>query len=488
MTNTTTPSGPEKAIPVFLDAIAETSRLWTSVDIRVVALKVEDTWHNLMTRCTLDSRVAAQVPLAAFPGDTASLACRQEIVPVSQLPQLIQDVRQGALTVAGLRIAFLSTDQQTPYRDAYGRIPGNIDGAPEEPYRVGHLLRVTGDSGDRLFQRSGWSPETISTAFQTAPNPWVSLDDVTRYALRSQEKIGYHILLMADFVAPFEARFTRTTLERGVVRYQVRATSSLALEQCSVGIFGRRQDGSIVSETLQSTAADREADATGITLSGTRDFGSLPWAVLFLRFGSSVAARAELEDPAAKGENPRLAAYTVFDPELVWLTHLLSQPQHRDKNQFHQAVARLFALAGCAVDSFVTDTKLSGPGLVDFLAHAVRERTMFVVECTLGPLSSAGGKPTRLASRAQDVQSTLAPLGQEVVAVIATAKDVLPPSELEAAATDGIAVLGRSQLLSSIAACAVQRTFGECLRVAEAASSARDFPFVVASTDVFSIA
>src|SRR5712691_9242015 len=107
-------------VPTFLAAVASTHEVWASLDVRTIALRLDGTWHNLMTRCVLDARSPDAVPNAKLPADTKFLACRQEVFPATMLPDLVDSVLQKKeVVIGGLKVIFTAKGYNNAPEDAY---------------------------------------------------------------------------------------------------------------------------------------------------------------------------------------------------------------------------------------------------------------------------------------------------------------------------------------------------------------------------------
>lgn len=93
-------------IQLFVDAIGRTPALWQSMDVRVLAVRVEGEWHNMLTRCYLDHRPPAEVTRLRELPRTPLVGAWQWVRPVTQLEQLLADVKSGNFAVDNTRICY----------------------------------------------------------------------------------------------------------------------------------------------------------------------------------------------------------------------------------------------------------------------------------------------------------------------------------------------------------------------------------------------
>lgn len=434
----------------FLEAVALTPGLWASVSVRTIAVRVSDRWHNLVTRCQLEPHSPDDIRPLDNPPQLEMLRLEQMVLPAADLQAFVAAVTEGEATVGSLPISFLATrspseTEQEPYSRSFCNLCSDIE-APQTAtgFRIGHRLRLFGGSGNEFFKDLPRSRDGLNAALIALEHPWDGLDGLTLHGVGSTARIDYHTDVSAEFVAPLPLRWLGAALEKGLLRYRVQVGPAAASSKCSIGVFGIQAEGPPVSESIAMQPGALIPDGPAYAWDGTSTFEGARLLTLLLRLGPFLVERRIVADPIGGAENPRIAVYRVFDRDLTELNRLLTAPQPKDKDLFHSAVSRLFTIAGFSVDSFVADKPLQGRhrGPVDFIAYAPTERFVLVVECTTGTLASKEGKAGRLVTRARDVQAALANVsGDEVLAMMVTALEAVPESELQDAATDGVAVV-----------------------------------------------
>jgi hypothetical protein len=174
-------------IASFLSAVHETTDFWQSLDVRVIAVRHGDRWHNLALRAQLDARTPEAVPrLKALPV-TERIACWQEIYSAAVLPELLKGVLAGAWVVNEQTVVFLGVSGamdspdavETPYQDANATIAARIPTVsphiqPQE--RIAHhLLLKPGVNMMSLTNGVPGGERAINQELRALDQPWEDL-------------------------------------------------------------------------------------------------------------------------------------------------------------------------------------------------------------------------------------------------------------------------------------------------------------------------
>jgi hypothetical protein len=442
----------QEALEAFLRAVGQTPDLWSSFDARCIAVRVEGEWHNLVTRLRLDERSPDTVPRLAHLPVTELLVCRQTVLPTDDFERFIRSLCDGRAEIAGSQIDFMNLESgaAVPYNRGSAWIATRSTWQRDfERFPTAHRFTLYGGS-DGLFRRAHIDREALDVLVSTLERPWDGLDSLTQHALRTATRLDQSGTPTVEVVAPLEARLEECRLEAGTLRCIVAAGSRPVAERCSVGLFGVQSSGGIVSERLRMSSKSwkRAADGADYRCDSARSADGALRVSVMLSVGPFIAERQTASDAVELGENPRVVAYGQFDPGLKRLTEVVQDPaKAKNEDEFHSIVARLFTLAGFAVDSFVADTSLSGKGIPDLLAYMPHEGSLLVVECTIGPLASLRDKLSWLVARARRVRAVLkSGSDEQVLPVIVTAQPNVAPHELDAARRSRVAVLAQKEL------------------------------------------
>src|SRR4051812_10473262 len=88
-----------QSVELFTRAVAETPAVWRAIDVRLVAVRVKDEWHNVLTRCRLDPRDSKEIPaLEGLPNGNL-VRCWRIVLPIAELPALLQSFVTGHLDI-----------------------------------------------------------------------------------------------------------------------------------------------------------------------------------------------------------------------------------------------------------------------------------------------------------------------------------------------------------------------------------------------------
>lgn len=310
----------------FLAALRETPDLWLSLDIRTIAVRAHDRWHNLITRCHLAAtEVDEQMRLHSLPSE-AELRCFQSVIPATELPTFLMSVSQGSAVVGEETVQFTAFDNaggytQTPYQTAWARFAAPQYGGASGAYggSTAHQLEVSDWSIREYFKLRPEFFASLARRFEGLELPWEGVQGLARVALHSPYEVGPSNDARVDVVAPLGARFVDGTLrlESGKVTVTV-ATDSMAVgTRCQVGFIAKGPDGSYVNGTARIAAwrwrgrtSPKEAFLEFRVPRATQS------VTLLLRVGTHVIERKDVQDAGAVDETVHLRAYEAFDPGL----------------------------------------------------------------------------------------------------------------------------------------------------------------------------
>ncbi len=444
----------DEHIDTFLSAVDRVPKTWAAIDVRCIALLSDGRWHNLLTRCRLDTRVPDAIPRVPHLPVTSMLACHQMVMPIGELETFLLSIRNGAADIAETNVAFTQRDSQgsapIPYSGRFSWVAAQSRWQQDfEPYPSAHRLVLNGDSQGELFRRADTDREKLDALVTSLEHPWDGLDSLTHYGLGTTSRIDHSTQTQAEFLAPLEAELVRCELRQGRIQYVVKAATRTIAKQCTIGVFAVQPGGGIVSKTTKPPASSWSTMEGGThQVTHSLRVAEALHATLLLRIGSFVVDRQTAHDTTKLGKNARVVAYSQFDGGLERLSAILQDPKRaKNEDEFHSVVARLFTFAGFFVDSFVADESLTGKGIPDLLAHAPNQGWLLIVECTTGSLSPRRDKLSLLVTRARHLREALARgSAEKVLPVIVTSLAELPQHEMEAARRSRVAVLTQADL------------------------------------------
>ena len=465
---------PTESVGEFETALATTAGAWPSMDVRVLAVRNGDAWHNLLTLVRLQDQAVRPPERMEFLSETPSLVAARVTMPIDALAGLIEGVRGGEREVAGIAIRYVSVtrgSKPAPYEYAYARSGTTLEeqvepGAP----LLGHQLVLSGDGTSQVIQNLPGGVERLDRELRASDAPWDGLDMLVRLAFGVSRRLDQYparLNVYAPLLAQF--RIDRLRLSRGSFEFALECRNPALRRFCSVGYVSTLQ-GTLGArgKTAPSRPGDWADAAEGSIWTGTQDVGLADAAVIFARVGPYIVDRATVVDERLRVQRILVSAYEAVDPELTRLGASLLAPERSGQVEFERAVARVLLYCGFAVDSFAGD-KRSGDA-VDVVAHAPTEKVLLAVECTTGPLQSRDGKLSRLVARVQAIASRLdgerGP-GTEtvVIPVVATSLAAASASDEAAAQADGIVVLTNQALSELLAIARSGAGVGAALRV-----------------------
>jgi hypothetical protein len=440
--------GPEAAD--FLAAVAKSPELWRSIDVRVLAVRHENDWHNVATRCYLDPRDPRDVVRLPDLPVTEHAGSWQEVLPSSALLGVIEGVEGGKLAVGGEIVKYLAP-MAHPSAQLYSFNRYSLIDLSERlyaPYRYwsAHSVGATGNSTWDLLQKVPGGRHTVDNELRAHKAPFDGLSGVAQFAIGSPDPQTDQRLCLFEVFAPLEGLLVteRCSLRGGIIHFTLRAGSEAARRKLELGVFAVVAGDAVPYRTsLDLAGQDWTRDGPHYSLTSSIKVSRAQFATLILRMSGVAVHRLTLIDPLAGSGSVPLAAYRFFDADLHALTESLAQEGALDSSGFERAVARLFMLVGFHVDLLSGDKRLENAP--DVMIFAPSTHICIAVECTTGSLDSKG-KLGKLVARANALSGAVP--GTEVWAVIVTAlsRNQLSSGDLERAAADDLVVLAQEDL------------------------------------------
>jgi hypothetical protein len=443
--------GRESEVEAFLSGVNASRTLWSALDFRVVAARVENEWHNLITRCTLVSRSPSEVLRLLHLPKTADLLADQLVLGADALEHLVQQVLSGSVVINGETVRYLTgTGGQTlskPYDNAgYSRTNIRFDDAPVE-FSAGHRLTIRGENAGDIFYRFPGGTAFLDSSLRQLDRPWDGINAVTLHAAGVWQFIDGTSTRRIDFIAPLEAKLDSeiTTLHDDELVYTAVVGSRAVREKCTLGIFGISKSGQIISESLPLHERRWRVHSSGYSYTGRRRFRHVRQLTLILRVGDFDLPSVRLTNVPA-GLPPLAAAYGMTDPKLKRFRELLFTQDGSKSKEFERAVNRLFRFAGFIADDLLDNPR--GTDALDGLAFEPVSRVLLAIECTTGAINQ-DGKLAKLYRRVSELRAQLGTKSDvEVVPLIVTflPVDELLGSERAIATEQGIRIVAREGL------------------------------------------
>ena len=440
----------ENTISIFLERVQGTPRLWHSVDQRVVAVRVGESWVNLITRVQLDVRPPHAVPRFQNLPEIDLLFAHQTVAPAGELGAILGRTVEGQAQVGGRDVSYLSTGSDTQDPTAYWSPSTNFADrasvyARDRRQWSDLSLSAAGSRIQDLVKHLPGGVGELDRRLRTLPHPFDGLTGLARIFAGADDRYGADRSASYTVVAPYPARLDRDRSGfRDTLRVGIRAATREVGGACDLAYSAVGADGIPVSGPipLPPDLWVEEDDGSWVV------HGEFPppparAATVFLRLGGMCVDRLELANLVPRGRNIALDAYRSVDPDLEYFLAGLAAGGRPNANGFEQAVGRLFTFLGFRVDAMGQDKRLSDS--VDCIAYADREGAILPVECTTGSID-AGGKLGKLVVRAQTLRRLLP--GHAVQPVLATqqSREAISRQEMSRAGADRVAVLAAEDL------------------------------------------
>lgn len=436
----------------FVSAIRRGAELWRSIETRIVAARVGNKWHNLITTVYLHHDPES-VPRMTNVPRLAEVGCWQSILPVDLLDDLISSISEGCVAHQDEDVHYLrgvgdSSNESSPYGHwSYFFSPiSERRGGSSLKWGV-HQLTSTGDTVNNYLQKTPSRHFELDSALRALEHPVDGLDGLASLALREPGARLSDRSCAATIFAPIGARMRteQCRLEGGKLHFQIEANSNAVLDHCSLGFVSGPSSPDFLTGTIEISGNEWEQIDGAHIFTGDHDIANSNDVTLFLRVGGFSVHKVRVLDYEAIAENPRVAAYGVFDPGFEVFDKWLLPDDRPNAQRFEIAVARLLTFLGFQVDILSGDARLGDA--VDILAFSKPQSTILAVECTTRSIGT-GGKLGKLVNRARHLEASLEAHDVIPVIVTATSRSRLSEAELLEAAQDGIAVLARESLES----------------------------------------
>jgi hypothetical protein len=416
----------------------------------VVAVRVDDDWHNLVTRIVLTSTPPSDADrLPAFP-QLPHFTVLQHSYSPETLPVLLHAVKNGHLDIKGHSIGFLTGDGGKPfvkpYSYSFDRIGTDISEVLGGPYNHGHSLTLTGDQASQVFRLLPRDEEGLNAALRALPDPWGSVSDVLLHALDDPSALRGHHNRRVSFIAPLQARIDAKDclLADGILAYTIRSGSREAGESCTLVITGTDAQGKRVARRVPLRRKRWVRDDAEFRYTGTEKLRGAKHITLTLQLASFELGQTEVE--SRKKTLPLLlGAYEALFPGQRNFTAALLHPVKTEARTFEEQVALLFTYCGMP-NEYIGDAPKTQEA-PDLLVQLSGTSAVLVVEITVGALNQQG-KLARLTQRTEQVRMIVEAAGGRALPVMVTAnpRRAIAQNELDAAKADGIRVLSRDDL------------------------------------------
>jgi hypothetical protein len=446
----------------FLAAADRVASLADRIDLRVIALRIEGEWRNLLTHAVLGR--AADEPADPHWQSVESdhVLVRRVLLPSASLPQLISDFTAGRCVIGNEAVTYRRKDGddpiacyadhwsvEVPGADRYGIQQGWTPTVPDGwPMLV---YRGRGDTMHQLLAKAGWSEQDLDDHFHSVLPPFDGFHGVAEGLLGLRRISRSDDAAQLQVRVPMQVRFdaTRTRLHGGVLSVHVLGGSEACLRAVEIGLAASSRGVLATAQTLYPSDDTEPASLWARRATIRVEDLQADTASLTLRVGGFRVDGLKLSDPSSGRANAFLSSYEAADEGLEILRRLLSVGSaiKNDSSGFERAVGRVFHLLGFQTIQMGPEGDLGNA--VDVVAFDPYSDLVYVVECTLGAIN-AHGKLGKLIHRLGELRRQT---GRTVRAVLATAspRDQIAEADMRSAAHDGIAVVASEDLEALLA-------------------------------------
>lgn len=273
----------------FIAVVDRSPELWRSLDIRVLAARLEDGWHNLLSRCYLDAREPDDVIRLPDLPVTEHLGCWQDVVRCSELRRVLESVEQGDLVIGAERVKYIAV-MAHPSDQRYSFIrPGLIDQSERlhSSYRYwsAHSVRAVGNPLWDLVQNISGGRGALDNELRTHPEPFDGLSGAAQFALGSPDPLSDDRATVFEVFAPLESLFIvdRCFLRGGELGFAIRAGSEAARRAVELGVFALGPDPVPRRTSLDLSAIEWEPDGPYWIAESSIRLECVQFATLILR-------------------------------------------------------------------------------------------------------------------------------------------------------------------------------------------------------------
>ena len=432
----------------FLDVVQGAGSLYASVDIRVLAVKIEGQWHNLVTMAEMRPKPQAKIPRIT-PLLTERIGVWQSVLPIRRLSHVLDSIRSGRLVVNKRTIhyvegAFVKDRQRRAYHfnepffyDVIRRSRRN------EPRWSYHVLFASGDRGQEILRHGGVSDRQIDSQLKALDPPYDGLVGVAESLVGARHSFldqGTYVNIIAPLEAKLDPEACR--FEDGRLFFEIVSGSDVAAQRCVLTCTIHRDGRQVAIRRADGAMGHWQEHSEGLTWHGQLDLPASESAKLYLKVAGEHATQFAARNFGARSTRLEMRLYQTVDPDLKYIRKSLTKPGGSDV--FEAAVGRLFAILGFTVLPLTCDSRLSDG--VDVLAVDRVSGTLLAIECTLQSLDTQG-KLGKLKVRTHTLTSALPDLRVRGVVVSAVERGGLSNAEIEKAGEDMLAVLSQEDLL-----------------------------------------
>ena len=249
----------------FMDRVNGTAALWRSADIRVMAVEIDGTWHNVGTRCYLGAQKPEEVRQFETLPEVPGLLCYQQILPMAALDQAVSQVLAGALTLPSGTVIYRELPQSGTAEKPYANgatsftLLSDLPSQSYSPWRdasyvhwSSDALLLSGTDANTLISRAERSYGDLDRMIQASMVPYDGIEGIARYFLAAPPSRVPRRPASFEVFAPYEASLDAASilLENGQLTITITAQSEPLVPRLRCGVFAWNRTGIPLSRTF----------------------------------------------------------------------------------------------------------------------------------------------------------------------------------------------------------------------------------------------
>lgn len=480
----TTPCGTSwRMVPhqEFLSAVNLLPGLWSSVDIRTVAIHFEGTYLALRSAVTLRLSGAPRAESTKGLPATGTIRVFRSTRPIAALGEILGEVESGTLRVDSTVIrlvggASLDRDRKLTLH-SFGEpqlqtsTAVSLQGVAGSPRNAHRLLYQGSTTGAYLLQHFSVGLSAVDRELRSLPRPWDGLSQLIRVSGAAPGGWLPDTNLSCEVIAPLGVQLVRQkcVLMPRRIHVSVIAETKRACQLARVRLSGESVYGSGFTQHLETKRDEWKTSGGKFYLDRSFAIGNAETATVFLQQKTTTVQHLELKlTPADR--SPLFVLHANSEKHHGEWVRRLTKVKDSEAWEFELASAQLLSMLGLSIE---VPEQQKPKDRVDLVAAI--EGYVFTVECTTGTLKG-DGKLARLVRRASETRMVLRsnglfvsdqylaptpphfqvylriqeprPLCVVPVMFCSHPSTSLSPSEARDAHQDGVAVIAREDIVS----------------------------------------
>ncbi len=432
----------------------------------MVAARWDDQWVGTGLTAILRHESPREIPRISLPV-VRDLLVRQDILPMSRLDGLINEIAEGLVNVGNDKAIWKRWDPQAGftvpfyfsfsnrYREVTNRLLGSA-------FPTFSLQGIESNLMNTVF--GDGRGERHNAELGSLDEPWDGLAEL-RFGFLGDDPRHYPTMGDEPYSGSWDSSFVvvaapicvhlspESSLTTNSLRLVAKASPSLDGSEISFGAVVDYPTGP--TKRHSGKPRSKSVDEANLEWTLKLEGGPRPTrARAFLRYRGQLLDRMQLWGPGIGLTRTRLAAHALYDPDFAKIEKMLNGTEN--ERRFEEGVAWLFHFLGFSVIHYGLD----GWDSPDLLAFWSSPSRAIIVECTLKEINLKF-KLSKLKARQAGLQSQTG-IRFHPVLVTAFPSSGISRTEMEDSAKDEIAVV------------CMPEVFGELIDLAEAGTEVHE--------------